>query len=413
MRGPDWTRRTFMGLLAAGALVPRRVLGSPELVLSNATLVGPDGRKIQAAGIRVRDGRIVEVGTGVTGGTDLQGAWIVPGFTDMGCRLGLVEIGMVGATHDVSTGKNQAPDARVVDGYNPRSELIDVTRVNGVTSVLVHPQLTGLVAGQAALMRTTGHTLSAAIIQAPAALCIQFGHAGAGGEGGISSRMGQAMALRKFMDDIKLPEGDGKKKNKKEEDLKPGVAVLRSFKRGELLALVKADRADDIERALSFIAEHELRAALVGCAEGHLLAAQIADSGLPAVLGPLDVQPASWSHPHARYENAAILHKAGVKIAFRTGDAHNVRNLPTLAGLAVAHGLPWEAAIQALSRNPMDILGRTDAGGLASGSEATFFVVDGDPLQPRHQVQGVWIDGVAQSMQTRQTGLYEQFKELK
>ena len=189
--------------------------------------------------------------------------------------------------------------------------------------------------------------------------------------------------------------------------------MLRAFKRGELLALVKAERADDIERALAFIAEHELKAALVGCAEGHLLAGAIADSGLPVVLGPLDVQPSSWAHPRARYDNPAVLHEAGVKLCFRTGGAHNVRNLPTLAGLAVAHGLPWAAALRALSCNPMDILGLSEMGRLQAGAAATFFVVDGDPLQPRHRVQGVWMGGVAQSMQTRQTRLYEQFKELK
>jgi len=404
----------MLGLLGAAAILPGSLLAAGEWVLSNATLVLPDGTKLTGAGIRVVGGSIVQLGRSVTGGQDLGGAWIVPGFTDMGCRLGLLEIGMEGATKDLSTGQHLSPDARVVDGYNPRSELIPVTRVNGITSVLVHPSLSGLVAGQAALMRTTGDTLAEATVRAPAAMCIQFGHAGSGGEGGIASRMGQAVSLRKYLHEIELPE-DKKKKKKDEEDgpLAPGVELQRALKRGELLALIKAERADDIERALAFVAEHGLKAALLGCAEAHLLASEIADSGLPVILGPLDVQPSGWSHPHAVYENAAILHKAGIKLGFRTGGAHNVRNLPTHAGLAVAHGLPWEAAIQALSSNPMDILDLPQMGRLAEGAQATFFVVEGDPLQPRHKVQGVWIAGEAQSMQTRQTRLYEQFKVLK
>lgn len=408
----NWTRRGVLGLLGAGALMPRQLLAGGEWVLSNATVVLPDGSTLSGAGIRVVGDTIAEVGQSVTGGKDLDGAWIVPGLTDMGCKLGLVEIGMEGGTKDLSTGKHLAPDAQVVDGYNPRSELIDVTRVNGITSVLVHPNLSGLVAGQAALMRTAGKTLKEVTIQAPAAMCLQFGHSGAGGDGGIASRMGQAVSLRSFMHDIDLPD-EKKKKKKDDEPLKPGLAAQHALKRGELLALVKAERADDIERALAFIAEHELKAALVGCAEAHLMVKQIAASGLPVIMGPLDVQPSGWSHPHAVYENAAILHKAGVKLAFRTGDAHNVRNLPTLAGLAVAHGLPRAAALQALSSAPMDILGQSQMGRLAQGAQATFFVVDGDPLQPRHAVQGVWMGGEAQSMQTRQTRLYDEFKVLK
>jgi imidazolonepropionase-like amidohydrolase len=107
-----------------------------------------------------------------------------------------------------------------------------------------------------------------------------------------------------------------------------------------------------------------------------------------------------------------LLHKAGVRLSFRSGDAHQVRNLPTLAGLAVAHGLPWEAAIRALTINPMDLFGQPDLGRLAVGAEATFFVVAGDPLQPRHPVRAVYVQGVSTSMETRHTRLYEQYKEL-
>jgi len=89
-----------------------------------------------------------------------------------------------------------------------------------------------------------------------------------------------------------------------------------------------------------------------------------------------------------------------------------VRNLPTLAGLAVAHGLPWDAAIRALTINPMDLFGQPNLGRLSAGAEATFFVVAGDPLQPRHPVQEVYIRGVPTSMETRHTRLYEQYKEL-
>ena len=173
-----------------------------------------------------------------------------------------------------------------------------------------------------------------------------------------------------------------------------------------------ANRADDIERALEFISEAELDAVLVGCVEGHLVAQSIADVGLGVLMGPIDAQPSNFQHPHAIYENAAILDEAGVKLAFRSGDAHGVRNLPTLVGLAVAHGLPWDAAIRALTVNPMDILGERDMGRLAVGAEATFFVVEGDPLQPRHAVSAVYMAGRPSSMETRHTRLYEQFREL-
>ena len=54
------------------------------------------------------------------------------------------------------------------------------------------------------------------------------------------------------------------------------------------------------------------------------------------------------------YKQASILHKAGVKFAFcYQGDmeAMGQRNLPFSAGTAVAHGLPYEEAVKALTLN--------------------------------------------------------------
>ena len=113
--------------------------------------------------------------------------------------------------------------------------------------------------------------------------------------------------------------------------------------------LVHADRADDIERALGWIADNELDGVLLGCAEGWMVADLLAEASWPVVLGKLMVQPDSFAHPHARYDNAAILHKAGVPLAFGSRSNHSARGLRTEAGVLVAHGLPWEAAIEALT----------------------------------------------------------------
>ena len=43
MPGPEWTRRGVLGLLGAGVLMPRQLLAGGEWVLSNATVVLPDG----------------------------------------------------------------------------------------------------------------------------------------------------------------------------------------------------------------------------------------------------------------------------------------------------------------------------------------------------------------------------------
>ena len=408
MQDLEWTRRGFLAATAAVAMAPKTVFAGSETVYSNANLVLPDGRT-QVGGIRFRDGMITGIGPDIIGGTDLGGKWLVPGFTDAGCRLGLLEVGLEKDTHDTSAKKSIAIDARAIDGYNPRSDLIPVARVNGITQVLVNPQNSGMISGQAALMRTRGELLRDVILESPVGLCLNLGRAGQGHDG-PQSRIALMMEWRKFFEENR-PAGDGKKK-KDGGGATAEEKTIQSLLRGDTLALVRANRADDIERALDLITDNELNAALVGCIEGHLVADRIAEADVPVILGPLDAQPSSFQHPHARYENPAILNDAGIKLAFRSGDAHQVRNLPTLAGLAVAHGLPWEAAMCALTINPMDIFGRSDLGRLAEGAEATFFVVDGDPLQPRHRVRDVFVRGEPTQMQTRQTKLYDAYKEL-
>lgn len=406
MHDPElWSRRAFLTSATSVALLPSVGWAAQEQSICNATLVMPDGTT-QSGGVRWMAGRITAVGASVTEGPDLAGQWVVPGFTDAGCRLGLLEIGLESSTHDTSASQSIALTARAIDGYNPRSELIPVARVNGITQALVMPALSGMIPGSAALVRTDRTSLADVAIQPEAGLCLNFGRAGQGHEG-PKSRIALMAAWRKFLSEHPRPKGRAKKG-----DLKPEKKVAEELRLKKRRAFVYANRADDIERALEFINDAELDAVLLGCVEGHLVAKAIADAGIGVMMGPIDAQPSNFQHPHAIYENAAILNDAGVKLAFRSGDAHGVRNLPTLAGLAVAHGLPWDAAMRALTVNPMDMLGEGNMGRLAVGAEATFFVAEGDPLQPRHSVSAVYMAGEASSMETRQTRLYEQFREL-
>ena len=443
MPGPDPSRRRLLawgGAAAATLALPRAARGDDPVAalesrapdglhdtftLHNATVVRADGVRLSGAGIRVEGGVVVEVGSGVTGGLDLGGRWIVPGFTDAGCTVGMVEIGAESATNDSSEGSDAVvPDARAIDAYNPLSDVIGVTRAYGITTALIHPQPNRLVAGQAALVHTRGRTRADASVQSPAALVVGLGGAGRGGKG-PSSRMGVQAQLRALFAAVELPapapEPKGWRRQKKRDDpggedddaeLSPADRVWRQALQGKLPVLFKAERADDILVAVDLAEEWGLRAALLGAAEAWIVAAELAAAEMPALIGPLTVQPGSFEHPHARYDNAAMLHRHGVRFGFRTGSAHFSRGLSTSAGVAVAHGLPWEAAVQALTRAPGEILGIPDVGRIEPGSPATFFVSDGDPLQPRHAVRRVWIQGEEQRMDHRQRRLFERFREL-
>jgi imidazolonepropionase-like amidohydrolase len=76
-------------------------------------------------------------------------------------------------------------------------------------------------------------------------------------------------------------------------------------------------------------------------------------------------------------------------------EAMGSRNLPFTAGTAVGHGLPYEAAVKALTGGTAEILGIADrCGTIAEGMDATLFVSTGDALDMRtNNVEHAFIQG--------------------
>jgi imidazolonepropionase-like amidohydrolase len=106
------------------------------------------------------------------------------------------------------------------------------------------------------------------------------------------------------------------------------------------------------------------------------------------------------------------LAKAGVKVALRTNDAENVRNLPFHAGFAAAYGMGKEEALKAVTINPAEIFGlEKQIGSLEEGKMANLFISDGDPFEPRTQISHLFIQGYKIPMTNRQIRLYQEFNE--
>ena len=84
-----------------------------------------------------------------------------------------------------------------------------------------------------------------------------------------------------------------------------------------------------------------------------LVADQIAAANVPVLLNPISNLPGSLETRAARMQNAAVLDAAGVVIAIKgnEGSVHRAREARYNAGNAVSHGLPFEAAIAALTRS--------------------------------------------------------------
>ncbi len=335
---------------------------------------------------------------------------VTPGFIETLGRIGQVEVDAEDGSHDgIAAKDSNLAQVRAVDGIAMASRAMDAARLAGVTTVLARPLGGALVTGQSAAFHTSGLTVDVALVQAPVAIHVNLGEDARQDMPLVGARSGQMAVLRSLLQNAKrLMEADRKKpKEAAEKDAiqhlreDPGVAALADLVwRKKLPIVVHAHRSDEIAAALQLQKELGFRLVIAGGAEAHLLAAELAAQKIPVLLGPVRVAPFGWNTRQARPEAAAILHAAGVQLALATAETHNARNLRFEAGFAVAHGLPADVALAAITREPAAILGLPTAGPLAvgtlvEGQLADFAVFDGDPLSYEGHTRFVAASGQA------------------
>ena len=143
-----------------------------------------------------------------------------------------------------------------------------------------------------------------------------------------------------------------------------------------------------------------------------MIAPALAAAGVPVLVQPLDNIP-SYDALGVRYENAAVLAKAGVKVALLETDTHNARDLRQQAGNAVSYGMAWDQALRAVTLSPAEIFGVGDRyGSLDVGKVANVVVWSGDPFEFTTAVEHVLIRGREIPLKSRQTELFERYKTL-
>jgi imidazolonepropionase-like amidohydrolase len=194
-----------------------------------------------------------------------------------------------------------------------------------------------------------------------------------------------------------------------------GRQVLRQFLEGAGVVVFDVDRAADIRQTLEFAMREKLRIAILGAAEGWRVAADLAAAKVPVIIDALEDLPGSFDSIGATLENAARLHKGGVRVAFTLGSAdepYNVRKIRQAAGVAVANGLPWDVALAGLTSVPAEIFSVNDrCGAIERGRRADLVLWSGDPLEVTSLPERVFIDGQLQPDRSRQTELRDRYLE--
>jgi len=411
---------------AAGAVLALACAApaTADIVVRNVTVhTMTSAGKLEGVDILVSGDRITAIGKGVDApanarSVDGKGRIVTPGLFGGLTLLGLTEIGMDPNSEDYALHLAQVrPEFDVSYAFNPDSTSIGVSRQAGVTFAAIVPmaeegsssQLSGtLIAGQGDAI-----TLDGQLVPNARALYIEMGGDGNGLSGG--SRAAQFMLLKQAILEARTPNALIAQDQRL---LTPAgrEALLRYLNpatKGSRRVIIDVDRASDILQVLAFAQQENLQIAISSGAEAWRVAKALAAAKVPVILDPLQNLPGSFDTVGSTLENAARLHTAGVSVAFSFApEAHNVRKLRQAAGVAVAHGLPWEAGLAGLTRVPAEVLGIADrVGTLEAGRRADFVVWSGDPLDVTSTAEHVFINGVAQPLRSRQTELRDRYFE--
>jgi imidazolonepropionase-like amidohydrolase len=365
---------------------------------------------------------------------DATGLHVYPGLFDAMSTMGLIEIGSVPATNDQAEMGAYNPHLQAATAVHPASEIIPVTRANGVTHALATPRTDGdgVIGGQAAVINLDGWTVEEMALDPSVAMVITW----------------PQIRTRRFdfstFSVVESPYGEAKEKAEEaQNELREWIDAARHYRQavdgeserlatdqklaalsrcldGEMPVIIRADAKRDIEAAVKFAEQEGISMILAGGREAWEVKELLAEKNVPVILGSTLSLPREEDLPYDMpFRNPGELVEAGVSIAFASGAGggfgpsgpHGSRTVPYEAAAAVAYGLPEEEALRAVTLNAAEMLGVGDRlGSIEPGKVGNLIVTDGNPLEIRTRIEHVVIAGREVSTENRHKALYDQYR---
>ena len=402
------------------------------ILLRGGTLHTVTGDVLEEYDLLFAEGKIITIDEQIqpspeTDVLDIYGKHVIPGFIAGYTRIGLTEISAVKQTNDHSEIGEINPNVRANVAYNPDSDLIPVTRSNGVLTVNSAPT-SGRIAGQSSVMYMDGWTWEDATLKHPSALNInwpsmRFNFRKDAKKKEKEQREGYNKAVREMdllVRDVRAYHHRKNAKERKAEHKQKSDLRLESmipfivFKEP---IHIKANNVRQIEAAVKWSTKHDLNIVIVGGGDAWRISEILVEKNIPVILLGVQNTPRRRFEPvHTPYKVPAMLQKAGVHFCISLDPGYpmdgHVRTLPDEAMRAASWGLTKDQALRAITLSAAEILGVDEQiGSLDLGKDATFFISDNEPLtQSNHPIKA-YIQGREIDLSDRQKNLWNKYKE--
>jgi len=360
--------------------------------------------------IVVENGKFIEVGRDLcvplsADVIDARDKWIVPGFIDCHCHVGIVPEGLDWEYSDVNETTNAATGfVRAIDGIDWCDEGFQDALEGGVTAMLVHPGSSNVIAGTDVALKAAGEGIKDRILRNPAGVKMAWTAGGRKEPRPFkdtpypATRMGIAGVLRRYftLAEEYMKCSDERRKELEKDPLKRFTLdalcmVLRKEIPARIHSMTPADfyplfRLQD-EFGFDFTVDHG--------DEAYIVADELSKRHIPVNYGPFVGDRWVPMFPHSRPDSPRLLDEAGVLVSFQTDHpVVSIRDLRLQAAISVKHGLPIDSALRMLTINPATIMGMGERlGSIEPGKDADFCIFSGPPLSVQSRVEAVFIDG--------------------
>lgn len=381
---------------------------------TNAMLVVDTSTTISNATLLIRNGKIIEVGTGVIIPkdaviVDLLGKYIYPSFIDLNAAYGLPakenpaqERGpQMLNNNEQATNWNQAvtPEFNAFSVFKPDTAASKKWRSIGFGAVVTHRQ-DGVVRGTGALVFMGDDVAGKMLIKENVTANYSL-RKGSSTQDYPSSQMGSIALLRQtFYDADWYAKGGNKiEKNISLAAINSNKPLVQIFDTQEKLEILRADKIGE-EFGIQFV--------MKGSGTEYQRITEIKNTGAtliiplnypktPDVSDPYDAELLSISdlkHWEMAPANCAMLEKAGIPFCLTAEGLENKADFLTNLRKAVKYGLSEKTALAALTILPAQTINaQNEMGSLTKGKAANFIITTGNIFDEQTIINENWVNG--------------------
>ena len=342
---------------------------------------------------------------------DASGMIVTPGIIGTDTNIGIVEIGALSVTRDDSS-EIYSIGFSIHDAFNPKSTLIPWNRSNGVTSALSLPQGTASpIGGLGSFFVLDGeHDITS---KKDIVMIGGVGGSGSSSRAETFAVMDDLLAFASGLNGANLDDiSETIEKSSIAEfmELHPrDVKALYGLVNNNLPLIISTHRASDILKLIELKEKYDLNLIIKGAQDASLVAPQIAASGIPLIINPINNIPGSFDELASNIQMASRLEEKGINLMFNTPRSHNFHLVRQGAGVAVANGMSYESAIKAITSTPAKVFNIDKRGEIKAGYFADIVVWDADPLEPSSMPEYLFINGKSIDLTSRSSRLRDRY----